>query len=373
MTCEGRTHAERRRFRTRVQLTGPTPPSDRIGLRSRPPSLDAPRDPRLQSRPMQAPLCGRSRARGWVHWAALAALLLTAPALAGCSARKLAIRAVASAMASGSDVYASDDDPELVGAALPFALKTAEGLLAQDPTNRGLLLATGRGFTQYAYGFVQMPADALGDDDFERVEAEKQRALKLYLRARGYSLRGLETTHAGISARLQQDPVAAAAELQREDVPLAYWTAAAWGAAIGLGKDRPDLLADLPAVRALLERALALDEAWEGGAVHQAFITLEAATPGSDSMEKAKRHFARAVELSGGQDASPYVTYAQSIAIPTQDRAAFDSMLEKALAVDLESPDARPELRLANTLAQRKARLLQSRADDYFLGDAPPA
>lgn len=319
---------------------------------------------------MQAPPRGQRRARGWVHWAALAALLLATPALAGCSVRKLAIRSVANAMASGADVYATDDDPELVGAALPFALKTIEGLLAQDPANRNLLLAAGRGFTQYAYGFVQMPADALGDADFERVETEQQRALKLYERARGYSLRGLETTHPGIGERLQHDPTAAAAELVREDVPLAYWTAASWGAAIGLGKDRPDLLADLPAVRALLERVLALDEAWEGGAVHQAFITLESATPGAESMEKAKRHFERAVELSGGQDASPYVSYADAIAIPTQDRAAFESMLAKALAVD---PDAKPQLRLANTLAQRKARLLQSRVDDYFLGDEPAA
>jgi len=319
---------------------------------------------------MQAPPRGPRRARGWVHWAAVAALLFAAPALLGCSVRKLAIHTVANAIASGGDVYATDDDPELVGAALPFALKTLEGLLAQDADNRNLLLAAGRGFTQYAYGFVQMPADALGEDDFERAEAERQRALNLYLRARGYSLRGLETTHPGIGAHLQQDPTAAASELAREDVPLAYWAAAAWGAAIGLGKDRPDLLADLPAVRALLERALALDETWEGGAVHQAFITLEAATPGSDSMEKAKQHFARAVELSGGKDASPYVTYAQSIAIPAQDRAAFESMLEKALAVDV---NARPELRLANTLAQRKARLLQSRVDDYFLDDEPPA
>ena len=319
---------------------------------------------------MQAPPRGRRGARGWVHWAALAALLLGAPALAGCSVRKLAIRTVGNALASGGDAYASDDDPELVGAALPFALKTLESLLAQDPTNRNLLLAAGRGFTQYSYGFVQLPADTLGDEDFERAEAEEQRALRLYLRARGYALRGLETTHPGIGGRLQQDPTAAAAEITREDVPLAYWTAAAWGAAIGLGKDRPDLFADLPAVRALLERVLVLDEAWQGGAVHQAFITLEAATPGADSMAKAKQHFARAVELANGHDASPYVTYAEAIAIPTQDRAAFESMLEKALAIDA---DAKPELRLANTLAQRKARRLQARIDDYFLGDEPAA
>jgi predicted anti-sigma-YlaC factor YlaD len=318
---------------------------------------------------MHAPPRRQTRARGWAHGVALAALLLAAPTLAGCSIRKLAIRTVGNALASGADVYATDDDPELVGAALPFALKTIEGLLAQDPTNRDLLLAAGRGFTQYAYGFVQMPADALGDDDFERVEQEKQRALKLYLRARGYSLRGLETTHPGIGGRLQQDPAVAAAELQRDDVPLAYWTAAAWGAAIGLGKDRPELLADLPAVRALLERVLALDESWQGGAVHQAFITLEAATPGPDSMEKAKQHFARAVELANGHDASPYVAYAEAIAIPSQDRAAFESMLETALAVDLDAQDAKPDLRLANTLAQRKARRLQAHVDDYFLGD----
>ena len=333
-------------------------------------SLDAPTTRVYSHRAMRSVARGRDAALAWVRWAAFSTLLLAAPLLSGCSVRKLAVGTLAKAMASGGDVYATDDDPELVGAALPFALKTAEGLLAQDPTNRDLLLATGRGFTQYAYGFVQLPAQALGDDDFERAERESQRALKLFLRGRGYALRGLETTHPGMGARLQQDPVAAAADLGREDIPLAYWTGAAWGAAIGVGKDRPELLADLPAVRALLERVLALDESWEGGAVHQAMITLEAATPGADSVEKAKRHYARAVELAAGHDASPFVTYAEAIAVPAQDRAAFDEMLDKALAVDV---DARPQLRLANTLAQRKARLLQSRAEDYFLGDEPVA
>jgi len=313
---------------------------------------------------------GGGLAPGWARWAALIALALLAPALDGCSARKLAIRAVANAMASGGDAYASDDDPELVGAALPFALKTAEGLLAGDPGNRNLLLTTAKGFAQYAYGFVQMPAEAIADADYERADRERDRARRLYMRARGYAVRGLETTHPGIGERLQREPAAAAAEIGRDDIAFAYWAGAAWGAAIGLGKDHPELLADLPAVRALLERALALDEGWQGGAVHAVLITLEAATPGSDSMEKAKRHFDRAVALSQGHDAGPYVTYAEAIAVPQQDRAAFDAMLEKALAVDA---DARPAFRLANLLAQRKARLLQSRVDDLFLGDEPAA
>ncbi|HEV8632314.1 MAG TPA: TRAP transporter TatT component family protein [Thermoanaerobaculia bacterium] len=294
--------------------------------------------------------------------------LIVAPLLLGCSVRKLAVRTLAKAMASGTDVYATDDDPELVAASLPFALKTLEGLLAQDPGNRNLLLATSKGFTQYAYAFVQLPAERLTDDDYSRSEQLQQRAVKLFLRARDYALRGLATTHPGIDERLRRDPAAAAAELTRDDLPLAYWTAAAWGSAISAGKDRPELLADLGAVRALLERGLALDEGWEHGALHQAMLSVEASTPAAagGSPARVEQHYQRAAALAGGHDAGLFVSYAQAMAVPARDRAAFESLLEQALAVGL---DAAPELRLANTLAQQKARWLLDHADDYFSSD----
>jgi predicted anti-sigma-YlaC factor YlaD len=299
--------------------------------------------------------------------ALLAALLL---ALGGCSVRKLAVRSIAGALAGSGDVFAGDEDPELVGQALPFALKTMEALLAEDPENRGLLLATSRGFTQYAYAFVQGPADRVEETDYARAEELRGRALALYLRARGYALRGLELGHPGLGARLLTDPEAAAAALDRDDLELAYWAGASWGAAVAAGKDRPELLADLPAVRALLERVLALDESWGDGAVHEAFIALEAATPAAlgGSPERARAHFARAVELSRGASAGPYVSLAESVAVSAQDRAEFTRLLEQALAVDLA---AAPSLRLANTLAQQRARWLLGRADDLILDDLP--
>lgn len=308
-------------------------------------------------------------ATAWGRGVALAAVLLAAAPLGGCSARKLAVRALAGAMAGSGDVFASDDDPELVGQALPFALKTLEGLLAQDPENRPLLLATARGFTQYAYAFVQLPAERLEAVDWERAEEQRTRARKLFLRARGYALRGLEVEHPGLGDRLLADPAAAAAALGREDLELAYWAAASWGAAIATGKDQPELLADLPAVRALLERALALDESWGDGALHEAFVALEAATPAAlgGSPERAREHFARAVELSGGHSAGPYVTLAEAVAVPAQDRAEFTRLLGEAAAVDV---DAVPRLRLANVLAQRRAAWLLAQADDLFLDGA---
>jgi CheY-like chemotaxis protein len=71
--------------------------------------------------------------------AALGVVLLFAGT--GCSIRGMAIDSIGSALAGGGDVFAAEDDPELVRAATPFALKTIEGLIAQRPRNIDLLLA----------------------------------------------------------------------------------------------------------------------------------------------------------------------------------------------------------------------------------------
>ncbi|NNG47363.1 MAG: hypothetical protein HKM86_09675, partial [Deltaproteobacteria bacterium] len=74
------------------------------------------------------------------------ALLL--PALVvGCSPRSYIVSRVANVMSSGGEIFATDDDPDLVREAAPFALKAQESLLAQDPGHRGLLLSLSRGFT----------------------------------------------------------------------------------------------------------------------------------------------------------------------------------------------------------------------------------
>ena len=53
-----------------------------------------------------------------------------------------------------------------------------------------------------------------------------------------------------------------------------------------------------------------------------------------------------------------------NIAVAEQDRAGFESLLERALAID---PDARPEWRLSNIIFQRRARWLLERADRLIL------
>ena len=308
-------------------------------------------------------------AASWRRGAGAGALLGVALLLGGCSIRGLAVRALGRALASSGDVFASDEDPELVAEALPFALKTMEALLAEAPEDRNLLLASCRGFTQYSYGFVEIEAFFAEVDDYRRSRELRRRALKLYLRARGYCLRGLETRHAGIGERLRFEPLAAAAELGAAEMEFIVWTGAAWGAAISLGLDQPAIAADVPAVRALLERAEALDADFGEGLVHSALISLDALPEAmGGSVAGARAHFERAVELTGGASAGPYLSLARGVSVPAQDSAEFRRLLEQALEID---PDAVPRMRLENLIAQRQARELLDRIEDYFIEVEP--
>ena len=297
-------------------------------------------------------------------WMAL--LMASVVALSGCSFKRIAANEVGNALAGSGNTFGSDDDPELVRAAVPFSLKLMESVLEATPRHEALLLATASGFTEFGYAFVQQDADEMEGKDLAAAEALRVRARRLYLRGRDYGLRGLEVRHHGITARLRADPKKAATQAAIKDVPLLYWTAAAWAAAISVSKDNPDLIADLPVVAAMMERALELNEGFDAGAIHSFFITYEMSRAGGtgDPAERAKRHFERAVELSGGGQAGPYVSLAEDVCVQKQDLKGFRVALDKALAIDA---NAKPEWRLLNLVMQRRAKWLLSRTDDLFL------
>ncbi|MBK8859127.1 MAG: hypothetical protein IPN11_16065 [Opitutaceae bacterium] len=294
-------------------------------------------------------------------------LALTLLAGSGCTTlRQTAVNQLSDALAKGGTGFANDDDPELVREAAPFSLKLIESLLAENPTHRGLRLAAASGFAQYAYGFLEQDADQMADQDYEGASRLRDRARGLYLRARDHGLQGLESAHAGFTRRLQADPAAAVRAAGADDVPLLYWTAVSWGAAIALSKDNADLIADRVFVEALVDRALELNEAFEAGAIHAFLIPFEMARLGApgDPAERARRHCERAMELNGGGQAGPLVSLAEAVAVVKQDRKEFRALLERALAID---PGLHPEWRVANLLMQRRARWLLTRTDELFL------
>ena len=286
-----------------------------------------------------------------------------------CALRTYAINMVGDALASGDSVYETDDDIELVVDALPFGLKLTESLLAQSPNHRGLLLTACRGFVLYTYAYVDYESELMREQDMDRALALRARAGKLYLRAAGYGFRALERSYPGLGAALLTDPKAAALRIDRKhrerDVPLLYWTAAALGHAISASKNDAALVARLPEVEALLDRAMALDESWNDGALHEFAVTLAAAKPGGPTdPTRINAHYERAVQLSRGMSAGLYVSYAEAVSLQRENKQEFRAMLEKAIAID---PERQPRDRLATLVAQRRARWLLNRIDALFL------
>ena len=69
------------------------------------------------------------------------------------------------------------------------------------------------------------------------------------------------------------------------------------------------------------------------------------------------------MELSRGQLVAPLLSLAEAVALEEQNLKEFDSLLNRALAID---PDAAPQHRLVNLVLQDRARWMLSRVEDLF-------
>lgn len=295
--------------------------------------------------------------------------LLAAPS--GCSIHTYALRATADALSGTGGGYAEEADPQLAREAAPFGLKTMEQILQQVPDHVGLRLALARGFTQYAYAFVQQDADRAEDRSLQAAQAGWLRARRLYLRGRDHALAGLGLRRPGLPQALRSGDAArrdaALARATKEDVPLLYWAGAAWALAASTARDRPELIGDLPTVEAMMRRALALDESYDEGALHEFFVAYEASRPGIDGSAAARRHLERALALSGGRRLGPLLSYAEGVLVQQQNKKEFVALLHRVLAADvLQDDPAWRRNRLANLIHQERARWLLGRLELLF-------
>ena len=276
----------------------------------------------------------------------------------------MATNRMADALSATARSYTTDNDVELVRAAAPSTLKLVEMMLEEAPQHQGLLATACSGFAQYAYGFLQIDAEIAEPADRGAAAALNDRAQKMYARARGYCLRLLDASHRGFREELRKNAAAALARATKADVPALFWLAIAWGGEVSLAPNQLLRLPELVTIRAVFARTLALDETWDRGTLHEAMITIDG-VPAllGGSADRAAKHFQRAVELSQGQSAFAYVSMAASVSQPARDRAGFEKHLKAALAIDV---DRDPSRRLANLIAQKRARFLLSRANALF-------
>jgi predicted anti-sigma-YlaC factor YlaD len=291
----------------------------------------------------------------------------------GCSLKKMAMNQVANALTEpgGSAVFTGDNDPELVGDALPFAIKMYESLLVSIPGHAGLQLKTGSLYVMYANAFLQTPASMLSEEEYKKQEFLLQRARNLYLRGRDILLNALDRKYPGFRKNLDQRKFEQALRpTKKEDIELLYWAGAGWMGAFAIDPFDMELGLTLPGAAALMERVLELDKNYGEGAIHDFYILYYGSLPdymGGD-LNKTRDHFKKAVEVSGGKSTSPYLSLATTVCIKEQDVEEFKRLLNQVLEID---PDADPANRLVNILNQRKAQWLLEHVDNYFLPAEP--
>jgi predicted anti-sigma-YlaC factor YlaD len=281
----------------------------------------------------------------------------------------MAMKAVADALTGegSADVFTGDSDPELVGDALPFAIKMYESLLDANPKHQGLILTTGSLFVMYANAFVQGPAELLPRTRYAERQAAMDRSKKLYLRGLNLLYRGLELKYPGFSGAFSHDALPQfLAKMKKNDVPSLYWSAAGGLSAYSLNSFDMDLGVRIAEFKSLVDRAYVLDPDFNNGALDDFYVLFYASVPESMGGDKSKveTHYDLALKKSGGKSAGPYVSYAQAVSIPKQDYDTFKTCLEAALAID---PDEDPANRLINTISRRKARYLLDSAAQYFI------
>jgi predicted anti-sigma-YlaC factor YlaD len=268
---------------------------------------------------------------------------------------------------SSGEVFSGDDDPQLVGDALPFTIKLYESLMATSPDNPKLLLATGRALCMYAYAYVQMPAEQLSYSDLAEKEEMLERSKHLYLRARHDILRALTLRHHHFREALDSNDYATAFKgITARDTSYLYWAGAAWMAAFTADKSDVTLAVDIPKAVALISKVLDFKDSYGEGAAHEFFISYYGAMPEAmgGSEEKARQHFALAVKYSRGLKLSPYIALATTVSVKNQNIGEFKSLLESALKIDVNRNTAN---RLVNILNQQKARWLLEHSDNFFL------
>ena len=285
------------------------------------------------------------------------AVLLAASLVVACTPRQLLVNRAADLWTAQGQ--AEEEDIGLARESSAFYLKASESLLRQTPGHLPLAESVAGGLTQYAYAFVAFEADRLLASDPKAANALNERARRLYRRAHRHAMAALALSNPDLIKALKQTQAGPWPQLQTEQVGVAYWTAAYWGAFIALSKDDPDTVADLPLAIRLADLAWNTSPRFGDGALASLMGNFEAARPGG-SVAKALAYFDQAIAISAGLNAGPYVAKAEAIALVAGDRSGFEALLRQALAASEKRPD------LGNQVMRQRAQWLLSTADDLF-------
>lgn len=296
--------------------------------------------------------------------------LASGASIAGCDTGRFTASQSIGLITRGSAAIQQHWDVDLVGDAMPASILQLEGLYATLPEDRTVGLELMRAYVSYGWGWVEEEAeDAEVAGDLDRQEARLIRARLLYLRARNIGIHHLRLDDAGLEDAMRGGAQALEAHLasryrSREDAALLLWTGYSWGLAINVSRDDPELVLDLATARIFVERAVQLDESYfeYGGLAFLGGIAASLPADSGGDPERGRAQFERALAGTNRSFFTIQLLFARTYAVTVGDRDLFIRLLREVI----DGGDPRPDVRLANRIARRRAIRLLRRVDELF-------
>lgn len=276
-------------------------------------------------------------------------VVLAAVLLSGC--KTLMSKATGGLAGNLSDAMLNQDDPETVRDGVPAYLLMLDSFVLGSPDDVNMLQAAAELYAAYGVIFVDDP----------------ERAKRLTRKSLAYAQRALCSSNpegCGLTDMHLRQVNTQVVSMGVEDVGTLYTFGLSWLAYIQARAGEATALTQLPQATMVMERTRELDPEFKASQVALYLAVLNTIRPpalGGD-FKAGREHYERALQLSDGRDLNIKVKYARYYARTLYDRELHDRMLNEVLKTDPVQPD----LTLANTLAQREARILLDSADDYF-------
>lgn len=300
-----------------------------------------------------------------------ASLTLASFTLPACNFSKLAADQTAALLKQATPALDGFWDYDLAGVGTPGAIMQLEAFLSVSPDNEDLALNLAKAYVGYATGWVESDYEvAYAAGDMDKADRLRQRARLLYLRARNLALHALHKRDAGIDAALKSNSPEKVVEylssyyVDKDEVAPIFWSGLAWGAAINMSLDQPDLIAELPIAKAFVEHAKKLDDLYFNGGAYIFLGSMEAAFPAAmgGNPEKGRELFEQGLARTQRKNHMMQVNYARMYAVNTQNRALYVKLLTEVI----EAGDVGNSVRLSNKVARRRAERYLAQTHELF-------
>lgn len=187
-------------------------------------------------------------------------LLLIFFTLNSCSFNSLAVSGSSGLLYSASTEAEAEPNYEIFKSGVPGNLMLMEGLLAESPENKDILLTLTKGYAGVAFAVNETE---MHSEEWSEAKSEngKSQALFNYTRAMNFGLRYLKTNNISLSELLEKvnEPQGVTHLLDKrlssdkKDLELVLFTAQSIGALINLQKDNISLVAQLPLAKSMFD------------------------------------------------------------------------------------------------------------------------